>query len=234
MEKNKVERLRDLRVFRRVPASGLAPFLRDFVVRSFAPGERIWHQGDLVTCFTFLSSGHAKLLHTSRCGEETILGLCHPGDTLGHVTTHRSIPYPATAIAIAPVVALEIAQCRMFELIEAHPQLVRVILDDTTRRAHELVARIQELTFGTAEARLAFVFVRLVESFAHGRQPHGADPLGIPFVLTRRDLASLVCVREETAIRIMCRWQTSGIVDTRPDGFVVLDIARLRTLSAER
>ncbi len=49
--------------------------------------------------------------------------------------------------------------------------------------------------------------------------------------LSRKDIADLINVRVETAIRLMSRWNKVGPVTTLSDGFTVVDYEWLATLA---
>ena len=216
-----------LTVFRELPCAALEPTLDAFVPRTFAAGDLIWRQGSRATGFTFLVAGHIKIVHSSSEDDRAIIGLFHPGDTLGHVTTDRAIDYPGTATALTHVEVFEVSQTAIYALMDQHPTLMRTMVDDATRRAHTLVQRLEDLTAGSAEQRLAHAFVRLAARLG---APHDGTSIWIGLHLSRRELAELVAVREETAIRIMNRWENSGLVHTCADGFRIDDFERLRAL----
>ena len=55
----------------------------------------------------------------------------------------------------------------------------------------------------------------------------------IPLQLSRQQLASYVCARVETTIRVMSAWHKQGLVETHKDGFVIPAIDALREVLRE-
>ena len=53
-----------------------------------------------------------------------------------------------------------------------------------------------------------------------------------PIHLSRNEVASLVCARIETVIRIMSRWQKEQLVLSVPEGFLLPDPDSLHALGA--
>ena len=96
--------------------------------------------------------------------------------------------------------------------------------DPMTRQYVELA----ELTGGRIEARLARLFLKLADQL--GRP--APDGIFVPLPLARRELADLTGTTIETAIRIMSRWSKDGVLETRKDGFVLIDRATLEDLAS--
>jgi CRP/FNR family transcriptional regulator len=116
-----------------------------------------------------------------------------------------------------------------FQLLEAHPSLVRGLLLGLTTRLVELTSRLADLAGTRVEARLARAFLKMAEQM--GRE----DPRGrfIPLPLSRQELADLTGTTIETAIRVMSRWNKEHVVLTEKDGFVIANRAALEEIGAD-
>lgn len=224
-----IDRLRQFEHFADVPAAILTPLLPYVTSRTFARGEAVWRQGGAATDFTFVASGHLKIVKQRRDGHETILGLFHPGDAVGQVAVQQGMPYPAMAIAMSDVEILAIPRARLLGVMGEHPPLMTSMVGDMTRRARDLVTRIDELTASGAEQRLAALFLTLADKLGT------ADNTGtrIDLSLSRQELADLINVRVETAIRIMSRWNKEGPIRTDSDGFLIETLELVRQLAEQ-
>jgi CRP/FNR family transcriptional regulator len=86
---------------------------------------------------------------------------------------------------------------------------------------------IVELTCYRVETRFAQLFLKLAERVGE----RGADGVFIPIRLSRMDLAEMVGTTIETAIRVMSRWRSEGVVETRRGGFLLRDREALEALA---
>ena len=87
------------------------------------------------------------------------------------------------------------------------------------------MAKIDVLSAGSVEARLATLLVQLDERFGDEFED---GTTRVPVALSRQELADLVATSFETAIRSMTKWEREGIVETTNQGFSILNRAELR------
>ncbi len=226
---DKLKTLRQFSHFDAIPLHRLATLAEYAMRREIPEGDRLWRQSDEPINFTFVVSGHIKIVKRLRDGNETILGLFHPGESVGHVAVMHAMPYPASAVALTDVVTLGIARTQLTALMQEYPAFSQAMTADVARRAANLVERIDELSLGAAEQRLAAIMLKLADN------PHLAgaagEPLQIRISLSRGEIAQLINVTVETAIRIMSRWSKEGWVLTEPDRFVILAPDALATIA---
>ncbi len=64
-----------------------------------------------------------------------------------------------------------------------------------------------------------------------GRDSDEGRLIGLP--LSRQELADLTGTTIETSIRVMSRWGKEGLVLTRPDGFLIPEIAALEHVAEQ-
>jgi CRP/FNR family transcriptional regulator len=81
---------------------------------------------------------------------------------------------------------------------------------------------------GSVEYRAARLFLTLADKMG---QKRGAATF-IPVALSRQEIADLVGTTIETAIRVMSRWHKEGLVETEKNGFLIVQPAALREISA--
>ena len=106
------------------------------------------------------------------------------------------------------------------------------MLDEAARREQGLTRRIEELSSGHVDRRVATLLLRLAEQIG---VPHESGTgTWIPIALSRQDLADLCGTTLETAIRTMTRLAREGLVQSAGKGFVVADAARLADLAQGR
>jgi hypothetical protein len=101
-------------------------------------------------------------------------------------------------------------------------------LREVTGREMSLTQRVEELSSGQVERRIAMLLARLADQLGSERPGEGTF---IPVRLSRQDLADLCGTTIETAIRVMTRLAREGVVQTVPRGFVVTCPERLARLA---
>ncbi len=228
----KMDALRSLTPFFDTPNEVLEPLATYFIPKHYARGERLWREGCKAANFTFIVEGRVKVIKFRNDGGETILGVFGDDEAVGHLAVYRKIPYPASAVALEDTFTLEIHRSHFFEVIRNNQNLFESLLENMMRRNQELVNRLHELSVSNAEQRLAMLFMKFAESV--GKRVHADDGemvVRIDLPLTRSDIADLINVRVETAIRFMSKWNKEGPVRTESDGFIITDFDELDELA---
>lgn len=224
------EDLKRVPLFRRLKEEDVERLARVALLQAWSKGETLFEEGDPSDRFLVATAGRIKVFKVTPDGRHLILEIFGPGDPVGAVAVYEERPYPATAIALEATEAVTIPRRDFFTLLDTHPTLVRGLLLAMTRRLVELTLRLSELTGGRMESRVARLFLKLGENLGRPTEEGG---LFIPLPLSRQELADLIGTTIETAIRIMSRWGKEGIVETRSDGFTVLDRDALEELALE-
>lgn len=223
------ELLQSTPLYRRVPTDDRRRLAAATVVKRYAKGETIFSEGDPADAFITIADGRVKVFKMTPAGKDIILEIFGAGDPLGALAVYENRPYPASAVALDDTLCLLIRKQDFYALLEAHPSLVRSLLQGMTRRLVELTNRLAELTGGRVEPRFARLFLKLADQM--GRP--APDGVLIPLHLSRQELADLTGTTIETCIRIMSRWGKEGIVRTEKDeGFTVLDRGALEGIGS--
>lgn len=212
-------------VVSRTPAlSGLSPEAVERLAsvsheRCIERGGYLWHAGDQADALTIIRTGLVKVVKLSSQGRRSICGLFGAPDTVGDAALLRGIPYPADAVvATATGNFVEIPRDALLAAIEKEPHLGMSCAQAVQNKLTALLDKIDVLSAGAVEARLATLLLNLYERFGDDLED---DTRLIPVALTRQELADLVSTSFETAIRVMTRWEREGVVDTMPNGFVI-------------
>lgn len=202
-----------------------------FTRKVYDRGERLWWEGERASYFTLITSGAVKIVKNRADGGQTILQLFGAGEFIGIGAAYRKKPYPASALAMTRVVTLQILHRDLAAIWDYYPTVHDLVMEKVLACNYRLVQRIHDLSVNDAEHRLALLFSQLCEKW--GEPFADSSSVRIPYYLSRAELAELVNVREETAIRLMRRWHLDEFVETLSDGFVVHDCARLEYLCSQ-
>jgi len=197
-------------------------------VKSYAEGETIFREGDDALWFHFVLGGRVKIVKAAAAGRDVILEIFGPGDPVGAIAAYEERAFPATAVALESSTLLSVPRQEFFALLAANPILARGLLLGLTRRMIELTRKLAERS-SRVEYRAARLFLTLAERV--GRK-EGAG-VRIPMPLSRQEIADMVGMTQETAIRIMSRWNKEEILLTDEAGFLIPDRRRLEAIPPE-
>lgn len=193
--------------------------------RAFARGDRIFRTGEQALRFNLILSGVVKIVRPVADGSEAIVGLFGPRESIGDPAVIERAAFPAEAIVAsihAEILSIDAAPVLALATRNADVAcaLSRVLLDHT----RALQEKIGVMSAGSVPKRLATLFLALGERFGDEASD---GSLMLPLPLSRSELACLIGARVETAIRIVRRFEKSGVLTTNPQGFVVHDVRAL-------
>lgn len=174
------------------------------------PGSYFFHQGEESTMLYVLVSGRAKLSQVTNDGHQVIVDYFGPGEGLGIVMALNELPYPLSAEAIEPCLAVGWRRETMLDLMQHNAQLALNGLNMVGRRFAQMQSRFQELATQRVEQRVARALMRLVRQF--GRRT--AEGLLIDMPLSREDLAQMTGTNLYNVSRILSKWEGDGLIAT--------------------
>lgn len=206
--------------FLRALSPGDAERLRPYATeRQYWRGEAVWACGQPSSEFVFITRGRAKLQKPREAGGQVIVGVCGPGSLLCASAVCAVAPHCCSAVALEDGLGVVAFPRRdVLSLLELSPAASQAFLREVTTRELTLSRRIEELSAGPVERRLAALLLRLAEQLGVAREGGGT---WIGLRLSRQELADLAGTTLESAARVMARFGREGLVQTTPRGFVV-------------
>jgi CRP-like cAMP-binding protein len=193
--------------------------------RHFSRRQTIFFEGDPVHHVVLLVSGCVKVTQLGANGNEVILRLNGPGDLLGGIGSCAGCYHCSTARTVEPSSAL-IWENRQFEAVsERYPALRRNIAHILERRLNELDVRYREISTEKVGSRLSSQLVRLFSQVGKRTDEH------VEISLSRRELAQLTGTTLFTVSRLLCNWETQGIVSAKREAVLVRNLTALEELS---
>lgn len=229
------------RVRRAPTASELdAAFAQAPVLRSLAPAlrgalaaaskvvdlraqERLWREGDVAKALGLVLRGRVAIERT-QLERRVIVDLAGANELVGEVALSLGATYQfdvrclrSARVALVPVAALR-------DALAAEPRTAAALANDLALQLLRLARRLEALSAGAVQQRLARVLVTLTERFG---TPFPGGTL-MPARLRREDLAALAATTVESASRQVAAWTRQGVLVPQPAGFLVRDLAALR------
>jgi CRP-like cAMP-binding protein len=213
--------------FADIPLADCIAIVSSTQERAFSRRQTIFFEGDPIRQVVMLVSGCVKITQLGANGNEVILRLAGPGDVLAGVGRCAGCEHGSTARTVQPSSALVWETAQFETLSERYPLLRRNIAHVLERRLNELEVRFREISTEKVAPRLSSQLVRLLEQV--GRRTDGH----VEIALSRRELAQLTGTTLFTVSRLLCNWESRGIVSARREAVLVRDVPALLELSRE-
>ena len=188
----------------------------------------IFHEGTPAAALYILCHGAVKLYQSDRFGREHIVTVVGPGEVLGELPRNPSDCYSVSAEALTESQLCCLPRERLERFIQEHPLTgVRLIaaLSDSLIAARR---KLRSLALKSAESRLAELLVQLAQSQATNGGGNGHFRLRY----SRRELAEMIGVSTETAIRLLTRLKTRHVIATSPQEITILDSPELTRIAS--
>lgn len=226
-----VRRLKNSQLFAGLPDDVLTAIAAETMPRTYEAGAYLWRAGDEASHFTIIQNGLVEVRRPTPNGESTMMGLFGPRESVGDFAVLDLGTFPADAIAISETVeVLRVRAAPVIEALRTQPELASAVNRSLVSHVKVLRAKIDVMSAGTVEKRLAVLMQHLLERFGD----EGNDGrLHVPVGLSRVQLARVVGARVETVIRTMSRWQKEGWLETTADGFHIASTKPLERIVHE-
>jgi CRP-like cAMP-binding protein len=222
--KQRTDQVRGFLLFSGISEEDCATIVAVAQERSYPRDKIVFFEGDSVRQVVLLISGSVKLSQTSSQGQEVILRMVGPGETLC-VECFPKYTHCSTAQTMTPSTALVWGASQFESIVNRYPMFGRNISCVLLRTLNQLEVRFREICTEKVAPRLSSQLVRLVNQV--GQQSDGHVDIG----LSQRDLAQLTGTTLFTVSRLLSQWEEQGIVRPRRQGVVVLNVPALEDLS---
>jgi CRP-like cAMP-binding protein len=184
-----------------------------------AEGDSVFHQGDRVYQFYFVIEGLIKLYRQSSDGQEKVFELEGPGKTFAEALMFLSEDtYPVSATAMTTSRLLAVHTHEYLKILQESPESCLLMMGNLSRRLHQLIAEIDQLSLHSGRNRVATFLLDL-----YHKQGDGFE-LGIP----KSVVASMLSLQPETFSRLLKELRSKGIIEVRENRVRVLDEQQLR------
>lgn len=209
-----------------LPTDALADFQRAGVVAVYKPRQVVFSEGTPAMGLYIVCQGAVKLYHSDRFGREHILEVAGPGAVLGELSLDDNQTISVSAETLVDAQLCFLARERLVTFLQKHPAMgVRVVI----ALSNELAAarrKVRDLALKGAESRLAGLLVQLAR--ANGDPTSGQR---VPLHYTRREVAEMIGVSTETAIRLFGKLKQRHAISTDRREITITDLEKLTKLA---
>ncbi len=201
------------------------------VESSYSKDQFIFREGDPTEYFHILKEGNVKCVKTSPDGKEVTLKVLLPGDLFCcEAAVFDGAPHPGCAQPLGDVRVLRLSKKAYFDVLRRNPEAAIEVIRYLGQRLNEAQENAKVLALDRAEQRLAALLVNL----AARTGVKDTNGIRLTVRLTRQDLANMVGITVETAIRIMGRFKRARLVSGTAKQIVIRDLAKLKSLASDQ
>jgi len=186
----------------------------------------IFVEGDPCPGFYVVKSGRVKLLKTSRDGKEQIIKILQPGELLGMETFYDGKRYGNTAMAMDDCEICFIEKRTFFDIIGRHPTIAKKIIIALSKELDNAYSKIGTMGLLNAKEKMAHLLYTLAKDY--GSNENGRIKLNLS--LSRLEIAELLGITQETAIRLLKSFKDDGIIEIKRKEIIIKSPAKLELL----
>jgi CRP/FNR family transcriptional regulator len=208
-------------------AEALQSLERTRVSHRYQRGQCLFYEGNPCTGVFCMGSAFAKLVKTAPHGRRHVIAIAGPGDLLGLEAVLTGQPYGYAAEIIAEGIVCQLERAELTQLADAHHSFQSVALQYLSDALRQSQRERAQLVGGDVRERTAHALFTLATRF--GERLDGR--LLLQLELSREDLAEMIGVAVETAIRQLSELRRRGILSTPGRAIVVEDPEALARLA---
>ncbi len=168
------------------------------VSRDYLPGEVIFHEADACQGIHCIESGLVGVRKMNANGQEILLRLGYPGDTLGYRSMLAGDDHNNSAEALEPSVVCFIDAGTVRTLLSKNPTLGLRFLTHAAKDLATAEDKVLQSTTLPVRARFAHLLLVLKDRYGVVGKD-GAMELDLP--LSRQDMAAMIGIRPESMSR---------------------------------
>ncbi len=211
-------------LFSSLSPDDLSNLSRQFVRRHYRKGDTIFHKDDPGSTFHIINTGSVKLSIPSEEGSDMLLAYLRSGDFFGELALLSEGPRSATATAVEPTETLTLERRDFLSFLRCYPDVAISMLGVLAQRLRNANSQLERVVLLKPRARVAETLLGLMNT--HGEETPEGWEISIP--LTLAGLAEMIGANTATVRRLLRDLQTSGIVSTRKQRYVIHQPEELR------
>ena len=215
-------------VLRDVPLDALDRFRACSTSAIYRRRQLIFSEESPAVGLYILCSGRVKLYQSDRFGREHILHVAGPGEVLGELPHDPDATYSVSAEALVDCQLCYLPGDSLSTFIQEHPMTGVHLIAALSRAVGSAHRKVRTLALKRAENRMAELLLELADATGTAAAD-GTQRLTIPY--SRRELADMIGVAPETAIRLLARLKERHIIATDQREVVIRDHEKLARLA---
>jgi len=176
--------------------------IKEFTHQNFYKRRQIiFHEGNSCQGFYVLRSGRVKLIKSHSTGRQHIIKLVSPAF---------------------------INKEEFFRFIRERPEIALRMISILSRELRITRTQMMDIALVDARGRMAGLVLSLAGEYGNSK---GNDGMLLGLSLTRNEMAEMIGVSQETAIRLLSQFKNDGLIRTNRRQITILNEERLRMIA---
>lgn len=221
---NLVNILQNQPVFKQVDKQTLTHIAQQVTEVRLDKGKVLFERGSQAREIYIVVFGLIKLSVSSSVGQEKVLELIRPGQSIGEAVMFTECDYPFTAQALEDSLLVHVPQRVVFQIIEHNPFVARRLLSGLSHRLLGFMRDVERYSLQNATQRVASYLLQAAE-----HQGAAVIHLEIKKVL----LASLLNLTPETLSRVLHQLCDEQLIAVDKRMIHILSLDKLRALQTQ-
>lgn len=205
--------------FSALPRPTLDHLMASSRVSECGRGKLLFLRGEPATRFFLILSGWVKLFRDTTDGDQTVIAIMKPGETLAEAAIFLGASYPVSAEVVDDARILEIPASTFLAVLREDSSLAIRMLGTLSQRIHHLVRHIEQLQARSTPQRLGEFLLNLTDA------REGAVEIRLPY--DKSLVAARLGMKPESLSRALAKLRSLG-VNTSGNRVSLDDVRRLR------
>jgi CRP/FNR family transcriptional regulator, dissimilatory nitrate respiration regulator len=206
-------------LLRDIPGDMLKHLLEESHVVNFPRNKMLFLRGEPANHIYLLLEGWVKVFRDTPEGEQTVIGILKPGETVAEAAIFLGHDYPASAEVVSDARLLEIPSDSLLTLLREDGELGIRMLGTLSQRLRSLVLHIEQIQARSTPQRLGEFLLGLCN------EQEGAITLDLPY--DKSLVAARLGMKPESLSRALAKLRVYGVT-TNGHQVELSDIAGLR------
>lgn len=219
----KIENLKKIAVFRRLPPKTLESLGRLLHLQEFRKKAKITRDGDLERNAYFLLKGKVKIAHPQDDGKEIIFNILGEGEMFGVLAPLYENNRHSYVVALEDAVVGYVSGRDFYRILYDEPRLCHALSLYIGNRIIDMENRLRELVFHSVPQRVGRLLLRL--SAQHGIQ-NGRGML-IDVALTQQEIANFIGATREATSSVLNQFKRKGWIEIRKQRILIVDSKKI-------
>lgn len=193
----------------------------------YQPGQHVFYEGHMALGLYILCQGRVKLTRLNRKGQQRLVEILDAGQLLEKQAFQEKPVHQVTCEVLEPSQICLMDRTSFLAFLKDHGEVAVQLVQILSKEMAAVVDAADQFAFTPARERLARLFLELSERF--GRQER--EGTRIVLKLKREDLAQMIAVTVETAVRLLHDFQESGLISVQGRDVTLLNVDRLTKIA---
>jgi CRP/FNR family transcriptional regulator, polysaccharide utilization system transcription regulator len=210
-------------VFCAIEGATLSEFSRHKTTNTYKKGQIVFYEGNQPFGLYCVFEGRIKLYKSGIDGRQQIVRIAGPGDIMGYRSLFAEEPYQATAETIEEATICCIDKNAFFPVLKKNPMLAMEIIKKLSvelRSAENLATSIAQKSVRERMAELLLILKQ-----TYGKKTKKGYLIDLQ--LSREEMAEMVGITQETAIRLLSEFKKDGMIAVQERNITILNAEAL-------